>query len=76
MAFLTSQSNIDLREQYEVRLDEGLDTFVIVDGCPIVPEDSRLKLVKFLSKKLSEVGKIKADAVTMPLNPETHKTEG
>lgn len=66
----------DLREQYEVRLDEGLDTFVVVDGCPIVPEESKPKLVKFLSKRLSEVGKIKADSVTMPLNPETKKTEG
>ncbi|KAI5838971.1 eukaryotic translation initiation factor eIF2A-domain-containing protein [Morchella snyderi] len=67
---------LDLREQFEVRLDEGLDTFVVVDGCPIVPEENRGKLIKFLSKKLSEVGKIKADSVTMPLNAETNKTEG
>lgn len=73
--FLTFEC-IDLREQFEVRLDEGLDTFVVVDGCPVVPEENRGKLIKFLSKKLSEVGKIKADSVTMPLNAETNKTEG
>ncbi|KAI9850408.1 MAG: Translation initiation factor 3 subunit b, partial [Pleopsidium flavum] len=37
----------DLREQYEVRLEEGLDAFVVIDGLPIVPEDSKQKLVKF-----------------------------
>ncbi|KAA8910717.1 eukaryotic translation initiation factor eIF2A-domain-containing protein [Sphaerosporella brunnea] len=66
----------DLREQYEVRLDEGLDTFVVVDGCPKVPEDSKAKLVKFLCKKLSDAGKVKPEGVFMPLNEETGQTEG
>jgi len=67
---------IDLREQYEVRLDEGLDTFVVVDGCPIVPEDSRAKLIKFLCKKLGDAGRTKPDAVFMPLNEDTKVTQG
>jgi hypothetical protein len=67
---------VDLREQYEVRLDEGLDTFVVVDGCPIVPEASKAKLVKVLCKKLSDVGKAKPDAVFMPLDEETQMTQG
>jgi translation initiation factor 3 subunit B len=66
----------DLREQYEVRLDEGLDTFVVVDGCPRVPEDSKAKLIKFLCKKLGDVGKVKPESVFMPLNEETGQTEG
>ncbi|KAL7271448.1 Translation initiation factor 3 subunit b [Rhizina undulata] len=66
----------DLRDQYEVRLDEGLDTFVVVDGCPIVPEESKAKLIKFLCKKLGEVGKTKPDAVFMPMNEETNMTQG
>ena len=37
----------DLREQYEVRMDEGLDTFVVVDGLPKVPPASKEKLTKF-----------------------------
>lgn len=66
----------DLREQYEVRLDEGLDAFVIVDGCPIVNEESRPKLIKFLCKKLGDVGRPKVDLVYMPLSDETNMTKG
>ncbi|MCJ1226795.1 Translation initiation factor 3 subunit b [Toensbergia leucococca] len=58
----------DLREQHEVRLEQGLDAFVVIDGLPIVPEDSKQKLVKFLLKKLNTVGKTKEDAIFMPLN--------
>jgi translation initiation factor 3 subunit B len=58
----------DLKEQYEVKLEEGLDTFVVIDGLPVVPEDSRQKLVKFLLRKLNTVGRTSEDAVFMPLN--------
>jgi translation initiation factor 3 subunit B len=58
----------DLKAQYEVRLEEGLDTFVVLDGLPVVPADSREKLIKFLLKKLNTVGRTSADAVFMPLN--------
>ena len=58
----------DLREQHEVRLEQGLDAFVVIDGLPIVPEDSKQKLVKFLLKKLNTVGKAREDAIFMPLN--------
>ncbi|EGX50728.1 hypothetical protein AOL_s00054g814 [Orbilia oligospora ATCC 24927] len=57
----------DLREQYEVKLEEGLDTFVVIDGLPKVPEDNKPKLVKFLVKKLQAVGTTKEDAVYMPM---------
>ena len=57
----------DLREQFEVRLDEGLDTFVVIDGLPKVPEDSRQKLTKFLLRKLNSVGKAKEEGVYMPM---------
>jgi len=60
----------DLREQYEVRLEEGLDAFVVIDGLPIVPEDSKQKLVKFLLRKLNTVGKTKEVSIFMPLNEE------
>lgn len=58
----------DLREQYEVRLEEGLDAFVVIDGLPIVPEDSKQKLVKFLLRKLNTVGKTKEESIFMPLD--------
>ena len=59
-----------------MRLDQGLDTFVVVDGCPVVPEDSKAKLIKFLCKKLSDVGKVKPDTVFMPMDEAAGKTQG
>ena len=57
----------DLRQQYEVRLEEGLDTFVVIDGLPKVPEESVQKLAKFLLRKLNPIGKAKEESVFMPL---------
>ncbi|EON65017.1 eukaryotic translation initiation factor 3 subunit B [Coniosporium apollinis CBS 100218] len=65
----------DLHEQYEVRMEEGLDAFVVIDGLPVVPEDSRQKLVKFLLRKLNTVGKASESGVFMPLNDQA-MTEG
>ncbi|GAD93943.1 hypothetical protein ATEG_04888 [Paecilomyces variotii No. 5] len=58
----------DLKAQYEVKLEEGLDTFVVIDGLPVVPEESKQKLIKFLLKKLNTVGHTSEDAIFMPLN--------
>jgi translation initiation factor 3 subunit B len=66
----------DLEDQYQVRLDEGLDTFVVVDGLPKVPDENKPKLIKFILRKLNSVGKVKYDGVFMPLNEETGQTEG
>ncbi|KAI9796128.1 MAG: Translation initiation factor 3 subunit b [Piccolia ochrophora] len=65
----------DLKEQYEVRLEEGLDAFVVIDGLPVVAEDAKPRLVKFVLKKLNTVGKTREDAIFMPLNDEG-MTEG
>lgn len=65
----------DLQAQYEVRLEQGLDAFVVIDGLPVVEEDRRQKLIKVLLKRLNTVGKTKEDAVYMPLN-EKNMTEG
>ena len=58
----------DLRQNYDVRMEEGLDTFVVIDGLPKVPEENKQKLIKFLLKKLNSVGKTKEDAIFMPLD--------
>ncbi|KAL4948286.1 eukaryotic translation initiation factor eIF2A-domain-containing protein [Aspergillus filifer] len=58
----------DLKAQYEVKLEEGLDTFVVIDGLPVVPEENRQKLIKFLLRKLNAVGHTSEDAVFMPVN--------
>ena len=66
---------LDLKEQYDVRLEQGLDAFVVVDGLPVVPEESKPKLVKFLVKQLNKAGKVKEDGFFMPVN-EKGMTEG
>jgi translation initiation factor 3 subunit B len=57
----------DLREKFEVQLEQGLDAFVVIDGLPVVNNDTRPKLIKFLLRKLNAVGKVREDSVFMPL---------
>ena len=57
----------DLNERFEVQLESGLDAFVVIDGLPIVTEESKPKLIKFLKRKLDPVGKVKEDSIYMPL---------
>lgn len=57
----------DLREKYEVQLDSGYDHFVVIDGLPVVTEEQKPKLVKFLLKKLNSVGKTREDQIYMPI---------
>lgn len=59
-----------------MRLDEGLDKFVVVDGCPAVTEEQKPKLIKVLCKRLGEAGKINVDGVFMPVDEKTGKTSG
>ena len=56
----------DLRERFEVQLEQGLDTFVVIDGLPEVTEETKPKLIKFLMRKLNAVGKTKED-IFMPI---------
>lgn len=72
---LTTGLGADLKAQYEVKLEEGLDTFVVIDGLPVVPGESRQKLIKFLLRKLSAVGHTSEDAIFMPLS-EKNMSEG
>lgn len=57
-------------------MEEGLDTFVVVDGLPKVPEDSKQKLIKFILRKLTTAGQTSEDLVFMPTNEETQMSEG
>lgn len=57
----------DLREKFEVQLEQGYDTFVVVDGLPQVNEEQKPKLTKFLLKKLNSVGKTREDSIHMPM---------
>lgn len=57
-------------------MEEGLDSFVVVDGLPKVPEESKGKLIKFILRKLVSAGKTSEDLVLMPVSDETNMTEG
>ncbi len=57
----------DLRERFEVQLEQGLDAFVAVDGLPVVNADTKPKLIKFLRRKLEPVGKVREESIHMPL---------
>lgn len=57
----------DLRERFEVQLEQGYDTFVVIDGLPQVTEEQKPKLVKFLLRKLNTVGNTREDLVYMPM---------
>ena len=48
---------------------------MVVDGLPVVPEESKPKLVKFLVKQLNKAGKVKEDGFFMPVN-DKGMTEG
>jgi translation initiation factor 3 subunit B len=66
----------DLREQYEVRMEEGLDTFIVVDGLPRVPPGSKDKLIKYFLKRAVVYGKVKEDDVYMPMNEAGDMSQG
>ncbi|PHH70468.1 hypothetical protein CDD80_5995 [Ophiocordyceps camponoti-rufipedis] len=57
----------DLRERFEVQLEQGFDTFVVIDGLPQVTEDQKPKLIKFMMRKLNTVGKAREDSIYMPM---------
>lgn len=57
----------DLRERFEVQLEQGYDTFIVIDGLPKVTEEQKPKLVKFLLRKLNTVGQTREDLVHMPM---------
>lgn len=65
----------DLRERFEVQREQGLDAFVVIDGLPVVTEETKPKLIKFLLRKLQSVGRVREDSVHMPLG-EDGKSEG
>ena len=65
----------DLRERFEVQLEQGLDGFVVIDGLPEVTEDTKPKLIKFLLRKLNAVGTTREDSIYMPIGEDgkSHK---
>lgn len=58
----------DLEQEYAVPYEDGFDTVIVVDNCPIVEEDARKqKLILFIRKIFSTNGVIKEDGIYMPM---------
>lgn len=57
----------DLKEKFQVQLESGYDTFVVIDGLPQVNAQQKPKLIKFLLRKLNTVGRVPEESVFMPL---------
>ncbi|CAN6622878.1 eukaryotic translation initiation factor 3 subunit B [Trichomonascus vanleenenianus] len=57
----------DLEKQYEVNPDDGMESFVVIDGIPVVDDKKFEALSKVIKKKLTkDIGKIKDDGFFMP----------
>ncbi|KYK61692.1 hypothetical protein DCS_02835 [Drechmeria coniospora] len=65
----------DLREKFEVQLEMGYDTFVVIDGLPKVTEEQKPKLIKFLMKKLNTVGRAREDSLHMPMGEDGYSLQ-
>ena len=57
-------------------MEEGLDTFIVVDGLPKVPPSKKDQLVKFLLRSLTKVGRTSEQNVFMPMNDSGDMSEG
>ncbi|KAF2861075.1 translation initiation factor eIF-3b [Piedraia hortae CBS 480.64] len=66
----------DLKEQAQVRKEEGLDTFIVIDGLPKVPPASKEKLIKFVLRKLTTAGRTSEENVFMPMNEAGDMSQG
>ncbi|KAM1787480.1 eukaryotic translation initiation factor 3 subunit B-like [Malus sylvestris] len=56
--------------------DVGLGNVIVVDNLPIVDARMAEKLESEIRRAFSEVGVIKHDGVSVPLNPQTHESLG
>lgn len=65
----------DLQEKFQVQMQQGLDTFVVVDGLPKVTEETKPKLIKFLLRKLNTAGRTDESRIYMPVG-EKGETDG
>ena len=63
--------------RYKVRLEEGFDHILLVDGLPVINRSKLEKLVSKISKEFTRKGAaIKPDDVSMPWNDKTGESQG
>lgn len=58
----------DIYEKHQVKVEDDLDTIVVVDGAPIVDENKEEKLLTVLKKLFTKgAGEIKEGGMWMPM---------
>ena len=63
--------------RYKVRLEEGFDHILVVDGVPIIDKSKLEKLLLKIAKEFTRKGAaIKPDDISVPFNEKTGKSNG
>ncbi|KAH9081789.1 translation initiation factor eIF-3b [Lactarius deliciosus] len=67
----------DIEEKYKVRLEEGFDHILVVDGVPVIDKSKLEKLLAKIAKEFTRKGAaIKPDDISVPWNEKTGKSNG
>ncbi|KAH9976378.1 translation initiation factor eIF-3b [Lactifluus volemus] len=67
----------DIEEKYKVRLEEGFDHILVVDGVPVIDKSKLDKLLTKIAKEFTRKGAaIKSDDISVPWNDKTGKSHG
>jgi translation initiation factor 3 subunit B len=63
--------------RYKVRLEEGFDHILVVDGVPIIDKSKLERLLAKIAKEFTRKGAaIKPDDISVPWNEKTGKSNG
>jgi hypothetical protein len=58
----------DLEKEYAFPYEQGFNSIILVDNCPIVKEDDKKgKLMNYIRRMFSAHGQIKEDGIYMPM---------
>jgi translation initiation factor 3 subunit B len=63
-----------IHDRYKVRLEEGFDHILIVDGVPVTDKSKLEKLIAKIAKKFTR--RIKPGDISVPWNKKTGKSNG
>ncbi|KAI0313548.1 translation initiation factor eIF-3b [Amylostereum chailletii] len=67
----------DIEEKYQVRLQEGFDNIIVVDGVPVIDKSKLDRLLSKVTKEFTRKGAaIKVDDIAVPWNDATGKNNG
>ena len=66
-----------LSSRYKVRLEEGFDHILVVDGVPVIDRSKLDKLLAKIAKEFTRKGAaIKPDDISLTWNDQTGKSKG